>query len=187
MIAVACIFGGAATAGAVTLAVMDDGHEAHTTCAIEARALAPNVVVSSEDGARVIVGVPNVRVHADHDCGIVIHEDVHLRMEQARREVERARERVQEARERSERVRIRIRRHQMEEAEALEQVAAQLESQALETQPLQLALERMNLALATELEPEVEVRLEAKLKDLQEKIERDLQEKLEKSGGGTNR
>ncbi|MFC1662167.1 hypothetical protein ACFL3S_12080 [Gemmatimonadota bacterium] len=181
VIAVACILGGAATAGALTLAMAGGGHQEHSACAVGAMEVSPRVLVSSDTGARVVVSVPNIRVHTDHDCAVVVHEDVQLRMEEARREVERARERVEEARERVERVRIRVRRQHMEEA------AAQFEAQVLQLEPLHLAMEEVRLALEAEVNPEVQIHLEAKLQDLQEKIQKDLREKLEKSGGGTMR
>lgn len=79
-LAVACILTGAALSGGVTLATMEARlpHRAH--CAVEAVAVAPNVVVSGKDGVRTIVVRPDVRVQSAHGCAMEAVDRVRVRV-----------------------------------------------------------------------------------------------------------
>jgi hypothetical protein len=185
ILALVCVFGGGAVAGAATLALMRGDSGPRPACAVESVLATPRVVVSSTGDAGAFIVRPDVRVHMDHDCVVEVQEDVRVHVEEVRREMERARAQVEEARRHTERVRVRVQREHLKEAQA--QAEAQFQFQFQHLDPLKLEIDGLVLALESELEPEVEARIQAKLQDLQERLERDLKEKLEKGRGGTTR
>ena len=173
ILALVCVFGGGAVAGAATLALMRGDSGPRPACAVESVLASPRVVVSSGGEARAYVVRPNVRVHMNHDCVVDVQEEVRVHVEEVREEMERARAQVEEARRQTERVRIRVERGHLEEARA------QFQAQFQHLDPLKLEIDGLVLALESELEPEAEARIQAKLQDLKEK--------LEKGRGGTRR
>jgi hypothetical protein len=86
IVALGCIIGSAAVGGAVTLAVMDSGEDAHFGCGVESVAVSPTIAISSGGEARAIVVAPDVRVRKLKECGssgvvhvhVNRHVDAHL-------------------------------------------------------------------------------------------------------------
>jgi hypothetical protein len=185
VVAVACILGGAATSGAVTMALANGGHDHARPCIAETVAVAPQVVVSSNGEARAFVVAPRVHQRAQTRCAKRVRENVRVRIERAHRAQERARERMERARREVERVRIHVRPEHLEEAIELE-TSIHLEGELLRLESLELAMEELEHVLESELEPAVEANVQAELVDLQEKIQEEVRKKLEKKakGGG---
>lgn len=185
VVAVACILGGAATSGALTMALADGGHDHGPPCAAEAVAVAPRVVVSSNGDTRAYVVAPEVQWQAKARCAKRVREDVRVRVERAHRGQERARERMQRARREMEQVRIHVRPQQLQRAIELE-TSIHLDGELLKLESLELAMEELEQVLESELEPAVEANVQAELVDLQEKIQQEVRKKLEKKaqGGG---
>ena len=159
IVALACIVGGAATSGAVTLAFLDGNHEADAPCAVEAMAVAPRIVVSGSGGSETIVmATPNIRFHSSADCGAWHPEHIQIRTMHKRRDmadarvfIETARAGAERARERAEVVRMRIREAQEVSAEArenFERVRSEMEAAraTIEAAELESLAERLKEA-----------------------------------------
>jgi len=68
LVALGCIFGGAAVGGAATLFLTEDGGHADVGCAVEAMAVSPRIAISHGGEARAIVVTPDISVHTMGDC-----------------------------------------------------------------------------------------------------------------------
>lgn len=185
VVAVACILGGAATSGVVTMALADGGHDHGHPCAAEALAMGHKVVVATNGEPGTYVVAPSVQWRAQTRCAKRVRENVRVRVERAHRHQERAHERMERARREMERVRIHVRPQQLQRAIELE-TSIHLEGELLKLESLELAMEELEHVLESELEPAVEAKVQAELVDLQERIQEEVRKKLEKKaqGGG---
>ena len=185
VMAVACILGGAAASGAVTMALTHGGHDHAPPCVAEVSSVAPRVVVSTAGDTRTYVVAPEVQWKAKSRCRRPARENVRVRIERAHRDQARARERMERARRQMERVRIHVRPEHLQEAIDLE-TSIHLDGELLKLESLELAMEELEHVLESELEPAVELKVQSELVDLQEKIQLEVRKKLEKKaqGGG---
>jgi hypothetical protein len=152
ILALTCIAGSAATSGAVTLAFLDGQDPVQGNCAVGEFSVAPNVVVSGRAGAHAIVmSTPRVHVHASHDCGAVVSENVRIRMKGIQRDLEEARVRFEVARVGAEEARMQGEMMKMQ-AEEIRHVMEEARERALEArgnmdevrlQEIQLLLEKV--------------------------------------------
>jgi ATP-dependent protease ClpP protease subunit len=96
MVALACILGGAATGGAMTMALQAGGEDVRMDCAVETMSVGSQIVVTGDHGARAIVkSTPQMELHQAHDCQLAVAGEVRIHMEEVRREMEEARGRVE--------------------------------------------------------------------------------------------
>jgi len=166
VVALACILGGAAVGGVVTLGARDGGaHQHEVLCAVEAQT-APRVVVAMGGDEKSIVVAPRVQVHAQHGCeAVLVDERVRVRMDVARMEMERARERMGRARVRLERVD----RVELEEARLMfEERMGEIAGLNIEMEGLDIVFE----GLGEELEAEIEEHLRVEMQELEKRLER---------------
>ena len=166
VVALACILGGAAVGGVVSLAAWDGGaHEHEVLCTVEAQA-APRVVVAMGGDEKSIVVAPRVQVHSQHGCeAVVVDEHVRVRMDEARMQMERARDRMERARVRLERVD----RAELEESRLIfEERMAEMAGLNIEMEGLDIVFE----GLGDELEAEIEERLRVEMEELEKRLER---------------
>ncbi len=154
-VALACILGGATVGGAATLAMLDGDARVDPACAVGVAEAIPRVVMSLGEGEAIVVA-PRVRVHAHHRCEhAAVDHEVRIQIEEAQRRMERARERVERTRGRMERA----------DRERLERVGRELERRAWTLGGIDQELER-----------EIEQRLQAEMKRLEEHLQRLSQE-----------
>lgn len=109
VLALACIFGGAAVGGGVTMAALNQLDA--PGCSAETLSV-HTVVVGAHAHGGVFTATPNVRVRGAPGCGIVVVHagDVRVRFDEARvrARVEEALARAEEARSRADEVRQRV-------------------------------------------------------------------------------
>lgn len=147
-VALACILGGAAVSGGATLAMMDGGEWVEAPCVVDTGARTNMVVVGGTGHARAVVVAPNFRVHSRGGCGVErvhaveVHIDRHLEAQE----------------------------HHMEAMEVyLESMEGQLE---IQMEGLAHQLEGLEMELGPEFEQEIEARVEAELRKVEEKLEK---------------
>jgi ATP-dependent protease ClpP protease subunit len=95
MVALACILGGAATGGAMTMALQAGGEDVRMDCAVEAMSVGSQIVVTGDHGARAIVMSTPLEMHQARPCQMAVAGEVRIHMEEVRREMEEARGRVE--------------------------------------------------------------------------------------------
>lgn len=189
-VALACILGGAAIAGGVTMAVGEGGQRVDVGCSTVSLATAPRVVVSVRGEDASVVVAPSVEVISDCAgiAGIEPHhaEQVRRSVERARRQVDRARtrvERVERSRARDAQVRLQERAVRLQEVESeLEGLEEFLQRELGERLELEMEYlqERLEPLEETEIELEgLEERLELELEGLDEVLELELRTRLD--------
>jgi len=98
-LAVACILGGGAVGGVMTMAFLGRGHDARADCAAGAMTLGSRIVVTSGVGSRaVVLSTPHLEMHSSHDCLAVMPGEMTFHIEEVRRAVEASRVDVDVAR-----------------------------------------------------------------------------------------